>query len=258
MHHWSWIGACATGSSHMKAGTGCQDAACCLEVPHVGQTALIAAVSDGAGSAQFSSIGSRLVIQHFCRRLARYAINADGKNSQIDELAREWLDEIRDRVSILAQERNTVPREFAATLVAILVLPQQAFVFHVGDGACVVRKTDGDEWQVPSWPSNGEYASSTYFVTDDPEPVLRVTTLPGPLNDVAIFSDGLERLALNFSDKSASSRFFGPMSAPLTTLTGGRGRVLSAQLRDFLNSTQIVERTDDDKSIILARRVAAG
>jgi hypothetical protein len=242
----------------MKAGTGCQDSACCLEVPHIGQTALIAAVSDGAGSAQFSSIGSRLVIQHFCRQLARYATTANGNNSSIEELAREWLDEIRDRLSIHAQERNTVPREFAATLVAILALPEQAFVFHVGDGACVVRGTDADEWQVPSWPSHGEYASSTYFVTDDPEPVLRVTTVQGPLNDVAVFSDGLERLALNFNDKSASSRFFGPMSAPLTTLTGGRGRVLSVQLRTFLNSTQVTERTDDDKSIILAKRVAAG
>ena len=51
MPQWSWIGACSTGSSHIRSGTICQDSAGCIELAIGDEHALLAIVSDGAGSA---------------------------------------------------------------------------------------------------------------------------------------------------------------------------------------------------------------
>jgi hypothetical protein len=244
------------GSSHVKAGTGCQDSATCLEIPFKRSTALIAVVSDGAGSAEFSSIGSRTVVQSICRRLISYARAEDAPEIISEDSARHWLDEVRDRIFVIADSKGCKPRDLAATLVAAIVFPNNLVVCHVGDGACVFRRQDQQEWEVASWPAHGEYASSTYFVTDDPEPFLRLRTIEGSVTDIAIFSDGLERLALDFQSKSAFNRFLDPMSAPLAGTPPGRRRALSTQLRQFLSGPQVNNRTDDDKSLVLAKRVA--
>jgi Protein phosphatase 2C len=104
---WSWIGACSTGSSHIKAGTGCQDSGACIEVPYGEDTALIAIVSDGAGTAQFSSIGSRAVVRTTARQLADFVRSASASPIISEELARQWLDDTRDRISATARWRRS-------------------------------------------------------------------------------------------------------------------------------------------------------
>ena len=251
---WSWIGACSTGSAHIKAGTVCQDFGSCIEVPCGESTALIAIVSDGAGYAQFSSIGSRAVVRTMVRHLAEFVRSAWASPIITEELALQWLDDLRDRIFAIASRIDAKPRDFAATMVAAVVLPSGMTVCHVGDGACVARRQGQQNWEVVSWPAHGEYASTTFFVTDNPVPDLRLTYCEGAVSDIAIFSDGLERLALDFANKSACNRFFDPMSGPLTGLPPGRGRTLSGHLRKFLDGPQVVERTDDDKTLIVAKR----
>jgi hypothetical protein len=251
---WSWIGACSTGSSHIKAGTGCQDFGACVEVPFGEGTALIAVISDGAGSAQYSSIGSRAVVRAMVRQIADFVRSASVSPIISEDLARGWLDDTRDRISIMASAKKAAPRDFAATLVAAVALPSGITVCHVGDGACAARRHGQQDWEVASWPAHGEYASTTFFVTDDPEPALRLTYWDGEFSDLAIFSDGLERLALDFASSSAFNRFFDPMSLPLGGLPPGRGRILSCRLKEFLGSPRVSERTDDDKTLIVAQR----
>ena len=106
----------------------------------------------------------------------------------------------------------------AATLVAAIVFNDYAVICHIGDGACVPRKRENISWQVPSWPAHGEYASSTYFVTDDPQPNLQYNLIEGEVLEVAVFSDGIERLVLDFSKKCASEGFFAPMFGWLASL----------------------------------------
>jgi hypothetical protein len=122
-------------------------------------------------------------------------------------------------------------------------------------GRAYYGKKNDSEWQVASWPANGEYANSTYFVTDDPEPNLQFRSLEGEFYELSIFSDGIERLALDFANRNAFVPFFEPMFAPLLSLGPGRDRGLSLSLRKYLDSPRVIERTDDDKSLILARRV---
>jgi hypothetical protein len=255
MPRWSWVGACSTGSSHIRAGTTCQDSASCIELAIRNEQALLAIVSDGAGSAEYSAIGSRLVVGCFARCVIAHLRANQAAEPITKELVLDWLDNVRDHISRSAELRAISPRDMAATLVSAIVFLNHTIVCHVGDGACVLRKKEESEWQVASWPEHGEYASSTYFVTDDPEPNLQFSLLEGEFNEVAIFSDGIERLALDFVNRNAFAPFFEPMFAPLVSLGPGRNRVLSLSLRKYLDSPRMVERTDDDKSLILARRV---
>jgi hypothetical protein len=252
---WSWIGACSIGSSHIRAGTGCQDNAACMELVVGDENVLLAIVSDGAGSATFSSIGSRIVVEWFARSAVSHLRKNPPSEKITEELVRRWLDDVRDRIFHAAEMRATTPRQLAATLVCAIIYKNQAIVCHIGDGACVLRRKGAALWEVPSWPAHGEYASSTYFVTDDPEPNLDFVLIEAEICDLAIFSDGIERLALDFLNKSASDRFFAPMFAPLANLSPGRNRALSGSLRKYLDSPRVIERTDDDKSLVLARRL---
>jgi hypothetical protein len=257
MRQWCWIGACSIGSSHIRAGTSCQDNAACLELVVGAENFLVAVVSDGAGTAKFSSIGSRLAVECFARCAVSYLRDQQSLDGITRDLVRDWMDEIRNRIFRSAELRATEPRQMAATLIGALVCSNRAIVCHIGDGACVLRRKGGSLWEVPSWPAHGEYATSTYFVTDDPEPRLQFNSIEGEFSELAMFSDGIERLALDFMNKSASDRFFDPMFAPLAKLGPGRDRGLSVSLRKYLDSPRILERTDDDKSLLLARRVFA-
>ncbi|HEX4228304.1 MAG TPA: PP2C family serine/threonine-protein phosphatase [Bryobacteraceae bacterium] len=253
--HWGWIGACSTGSSHTRAGTVCQDNATCMELVLGDDSVLLAIVSDGAGSAKHSEIGSRLVVACFARCAIAYLRQRGSLENITQEVVREWMDDVRNRIFRSAEQRATEPRQLAATLVGAIICANRAIVCHIGDGACVLRRKGANLWEVPSWPAHGEYASSTYFVTDDPEPRLQFISIEGKFSEIAMFSDGIERLALDFLNKTASERFFDPMFAPLAKVGPGRDRALSASLRKYLDSPRVLERTDDDKSLVLARRV---
>jgi hypothetical protein len=166
-----------------------------------------------------------------------------------DELV-DWIDELRDRISAIATRRESVPRQFAATLAAIVVAPDETVTLHIGDSAVVARK--GTEWDVLCWPENGEYASSTYFITDEPEPRLNIGRPAREHDAFAIFSDGVGDLALSHLEKTAHLRFFDPMFRPIDAASGeGRLVKLSAKLATYLAGHSVCERTDDDKTLIL-------
>jgi serine/threonine protein phosphatase PrpC len=116
MPRWSWIGACSTGSSHIRAGTACQDSASCIELAIRDEHALLAIVSDGAGSVEYSAIGSRLVVECF----ARCVIAHLRANQPVEIITKEpvldWLDNVRDHIFRSAEKRAITPRAMAATL----------------------------------------------------------------------------------------------------------------------------------------------
>lgn len=251
---WSWVGACSTGTSHLRAGTGCDDAGACLEISTPRGPALVSVVSDGAGSARLSSLGSRIVTRIFCTCAVGFLKRGGGATDITEDIASEWLDDVRDRLIEIARRHGETPKAFAATLVGCVVQPDAAAVIHIGDGACVIRLAGQRNWEVPSWPAQGEYAATTFFVTDDPQPRTVVSHLIGEVEEVAVFSDGLERLALDFHAMTAYEPFFESMFPALRGAQPGRQRRLSIDLRTFLASPAVTDRTDDDKTLVMARR----
>ena len=216
---------------------------------------LVSVVSDGAGSASHSSIVSKIASRVFAQCAYRFLRKGGTPNLLSPQIASEWLDDIRDRIGVAVRQRSAAPRDFAATLVGTIVGTNSAAFFHVGDGSAVYRLKDANDWLVASWPQQGEYASTTYFVTDDPEPRLRFSCVRGDVGELALFSDGIERLVLDFSNQTAFAPFFDRMFAPLSGQSIGRDRELSKHLMDYLDSSSVCDKTDDDKTLVLDKRI---
>ena len=242
---WRWAAASVVGTSHIHNGDRLQDA---YSVATFGEDSFFAIVSDGAGSAKYGAYGAWLTCRFLSVRFREWG-RANPDLPSDTELA-DWVDELRDRISAIAAQRESTPRQFAATLAAIFVTPDEVVTIHIGDSAVVGRR--GTEWDVLCWPENGEYASSTYFVTDNPEPRLNITRHSREHNAFALFSDGVGDLALSHLEQAAHSRFFDPMFRPVDAASGeGRLVELSAKLATYLEGSSVCERTDDDKTLIL-------
>ncbi|MCW2483034.1 PP2C family serine/threonine-protein phosphatase, partial [Candidatus Symbiopectobacterium sp. NZEC135] len=204
--------------------------------------------SDGAGSAEFGAYGAWLTCRFLTVRFREW-LHTNSDLPTTEELI-DWIDDLRDLIFTLANRRNSMPRQFAATLAAALISPDEILTLHIGDSAIVGRK--GNEWEAICWPENGEYASSTYFITDSPEPRLNLRRQKNMYDAYALFSDGVGDLALSQHEKTAHPRFFEPMMRPVDNATGeGRFIQLSNQLATYLGSPSVCERTDDDKTLIL-------
>ena len=101
------------------------------------------------------------------------------------------------------------------------------------------------------WPQVGEYANTTWFVTSaDFEQMLQVRG--EAVDEVALFTDGLQMMALHFATRSVHRPFFEPLFAALRG--AAQPEDLVVPLRAFLDSPAVNERTDDDKTLVLAVR----
>ena len=242
---WRWASASVVGTSHIRNGGRLEDA---YVVSELGNGSIFAVVSDGAGSAELGAYGAWITCRFLSVRFREW--HRDNHGLPSDEKLTDWIDELRDRISAIASRRESTPRQFAATLASIFVTPDEAVTLHIGDSAVVGRKNA--EWDVLCWPENGEYASSTYFVTDDPDPRLNISRHTREHDAFALFSDGVGDLALSHLERVAHPPFFGAIFRPVDAASGeGRLVELSAKLATYLASSRVCERTDDDKTLIL-------
>ena len=250
---WTWAVASARGTSHARAGSRLQDAYVCFALEHT-LSPFVAIVSDGAGSAGYGGQGASLVCRSIATRVRRYF---EGTVAGLpgDAEVEGWIDETRDLIVAVAARRSLEPREFAATLLLVINCGNESLIAHIGDGCAVLKEAETGAWIAPSWPEQGEYASTTYFVTDEVSLRLRVTRVSAGIDAVVAFTDGLERLALDMVVRKPFARFFEAMIQPVLQAPGvGRDRKLSTQLTTYLDSDAVTARTDDDKTLILAIR----
>src|SRR5258707_12694349 len=88
---WTWASARATGTSHLRVGKGCDDFGACLEARLTDQSVLILVVSDGAGSAVHSSIGSQIATRVFAECARRFVRGGGTLNSISEKVASELV-----------------------------------------------------------------------------------------------------------------------------------------------------------------------
>jgi hypothetical protein len=254
MKHWRYIQACSRGTSHFANNSPCQDQALSkVIVDPDGQEIFLGAVADGAGSASHSEYGSERATSLILRKLEEFL----QEGGVLTELSRstieEWVNQIAVQIGELADNEGRSIREYACTLLVVAVKPTGGLFFQIGDGAIVIG-VEGNYSPV-FWPMNGEYANSTYFITD----AFSVRQLQFKIidnqiiEDVALMSDGLQGLALHFATKTAHNPFFQPMFNRLAEESNlGLSEILSTSLERFLDSEQVCCRTDDDKTLILS------
>lgn len=243
---WTVLAECATGTSHRARNTPCQDA---CRIGALGPTGdwLIVVVADGAGSAKHSEVGAKLACDELNRRIE--SLERDSIFTRDGMIA--LFADVRSALVLEAERNEVSARELACTLLFALVGPDSGVFAQIGDGAIVVRQTD--DYRTVFWPEPSEYANVTDFLTDERfADCMRFETITGPIHELAAFTDGLQRLALDFTIRAPLPAFFRPLFNELrnSTETGA----LVEPFRNFLDSSRINERTDDDKTLVLAVR----
>lgn len=247
---WTWAGASVVGTSHIKSNTRKQDAYRCFVKANVGSY-FVSVLSDGAGSAAYGGEGASLACWALGNAISKHVTQFGDLPTDEDFL--EWVDYARDLIFAAARRRNSLPRDFAATLLVAVSDGAKTFSAQIGDGCTVLRDADTNEWLIPNWPEHGEYASTTYFITDDVGVKCSMKRSSTRINSIVMFTDGLERLALNFATHEAHLGFFDAVVAPIArSISDGKDFELSKHLATFLSSDSVCSRTDDDKTLVVA------
>jgi hypothetical protein len=158
---------------------------------------------------------------------------------------------VREAIIAEAEARRVRSRELACTALLAVVGPSDATFAQLGDGAIVLGGEP--ECRAVFWPEPSEYANSTDFLTDERfADAIHFTTVPTPVSELALLTDGLQRLALDFAARKPHLGFFRPLFERLRSVDNTEE--LYEPFRGFLDSPRVNARTDDDKTLILAVR----
>jgi hypothetical protein len=252
MIEWRFAVGQAMGSSHEKLGKPCQDRMSCVVVTD--PATLIAVVADGAGTAAQAHIGAEIAVATVSS-IAQLGVRAG--RTDFKQLLREGAALARERLVEAARDRQATPRDLACTLLAAIVAPIGGAALQIGDGAIVIAE-EALTWRHVFWPQKGEYANTTFFLSDEQALTqAEVVDLPDEVLDVALFSDGMEPLALHFASHTAHEPFFRTVFGPLhASPASGEAAELSQGLAQLLASPAVRARTDDDVSLVLGTRRA--
>lgn len=238
---WKLVYGSVKGTSHVHSGQPCQD----FCAGSVAGSTLVAACADGAGSAALSHLGSKAAVERFMENAA--SLESVPTREQIES----WVDAARACVLEAAAANDTTPRQLACTLLAAIVGENWAVFAQIGDGVIVFDGPEG--YELAFWPDNGEYANTTRFLTDDDYLAnLRIEIVERQVTELALLTDGLQMLALDFGRTRVHDRFFAPLFR--TVKNGLDEEMLRTSLLEFMDSKRVNDRTDDDKTLILATR----
>ena len=247
---WRVIHKSVKGTSHRD----CQDS--CL-VKSISKSDnlnyLICIASDGAGSALNGKQGAEIACKSAILEIEK---TLDQTTVFTQDIVMKWVENIRQAILLKADEEKQPVRDYACTLIGTVIGNDCSVFFQKGDGAIVTFKgTKTLNGRIIFWPASGLYPNMTYFITDeDIYNKLYISIQTEYFDDISIFTDGLQSLALDFKTRTAYIPFFESMINILRNQSVNELDILENKLTIFLESPQVNERTDDDKTFILATR----
>jgi len=247
---WRVVGAAAAGTSHERLDLPCQDAL----AYQAGEHSLLVALSDGAGTAERSQYGAQTAVRAALDSLTA-ALDASLPAEQAG-----WQDTLcaaftaaRSALESLAEIEEQPLRAYAATLILAVATADRLAVAQLGDGAVVAGESP-DKLFLVNRAQRGEYANETYFLTqEDALEQVQVSVYEKSVNLLAVMSDGLTRLAMQLPAQEPYLPFFQPLLA--FAAHADEEEQAAGHLVEFLTSERVCDRTDDDKSLVLAVRL---
>lgn len=256
MKNWRYANASVIGQAHINQETVCQDRLLCrtIDTKTDGEV-FVAVVADGAGSTSHGQIGAEIACETFVSQVADFLNTGNASVVSLNEdFGRLWIQFFQTKIKQIAEDEKKEIRDFASTLVGAVVGKNVTVFYQVGDGGAVFS-ADGkpESYQFGIEPTESEYVNTTEFLTDETAiESLRFVRIEEKIEDVILFSDGIFAVAVDYQKNRPHEPFLMPMIAPLRNGNSSNG--LNEKLENFLASPKLNEKTDDDKTIILASR----
>ncbi|MCK5524878.1 MAG: protein phosphatase 2C domain-containing protein [Thiomargarita sp.] len=246
---WNRVGASVVGTSHIKKEQPCHDAFQSKILPN-GE--IIIAVADGAGSASQPEIGSKLAVQtvmDYCV-VEKFADNLLNNDDEWRILLQTLFQQARTALEQKAVTEKMELNDYATTLIVVILTEKWTVCGLIGD--CIaVTLNKSNELVSLCLPQKGEYVNTTHFLTQsDALEKLDIQIQHHSVQGIAVLSDGLLDLVLK-QNKPYSS-FFIPLFDFVANIEDEKEA--KKQLEVFLESERVNNRTDDDKTLVLAKR----
>ena len=180
--------ASVAGRSHLKTRTPCQDYVAARESNGVTCVSL----ADGAGSRERSDTGAQVAVTatlaYVCKNFESLWQNMDKHNAKAAQrLVNRCLDAFRRKSAKLGCTIN----DLACTLSFVAYSRGRYIAGHLGDGVIASVDSNG-QLQTLSPPENGEFANTTWFLTD-PKAISKLRLYRGHIEaptGFVIMSDG--------------------------------------------------------------------
>jgi Protein phosphatase 2C len=249
MSNWKVAAASVRGRGHVKRDLPCQDAHHWVILP--GEI-LVGAVADGAGSVSRSDVGSGLAV-----KTAVEAISERADQLTTLKYEREWLGFFQDichlTLNVIEAEAEFLKvdrRELSTTLLLVVATPDFVVTAQVGDGAVVIGDDRAEVTGLTN-PNVEEYLDFTTFITS-PKAIdaIQIGLWLGNVAQVAMFSDGIQLLALKMPEGIPHIPFFLPLFQAIAQEPDVNE--MNRSLLEFLSSDRVIDRTDDDITLLLA------
>ncbi len=248
-NQWSVVAVSLNGTSHQKRDTPCQDA---HYWQAVSSDILIAGVADGAGSVTLSEVGSLLAVQTAVKAIASKIAKLSTPDSDEgwSDLLIGGLEDALAAVRSEADVRQVNMRELSTTLLIAVVTSGIVAAIQVGDGAIVVANKMGNVIAITAPPIEESLDLATFLTSPNGIDSAQICLWEGQPAQLAMFSDGLQMLALQMPQGVAHTPFFTPL---FKFIAETKDLDLAHQeLEGFLRSPRVCDRTDDDLTLLLA------
>ena len=241
---WRSTAAKAVGSSHAGRSRPCQDACGVFEL-HRDLLAIV--VADGAGSAERSLEGADTAVHSALRYFRRRGDLSVADDPQWTSAVIAAIDAARESILDLAIQDGADAACFATTIQVVLVGPCGVAHGRVGDGGAVAR-IDDRLVAIARPPANTFVNETTFLTATSFQP--EVSFFPGVVTDCAVFTDGLQPLALKLATWEPHLPFFAPLFEFVRQTS--HDAPLDERVETFLRSAQVDRRTDDDRALAIA------
>ncbi len=270
----SWVIAkgSSIGGRHIEDNLPCQDSNALfynLELDYG-----IAIVSDGAGSASQSHIGSQYIVdkgisllnEKFSEISFKYLIQKD--QIEIDNFFIEFYISLYKSFEKYSLENDFSIKTLAATSVVVVFSKSGLICSHIGDGRAGYQDSENN-WHSVLEPFRGEEANQTIFLTSDiwekPNEFIRTTKINNCIQSFTLMSDGCESATFElnrFNDKTQCyerlnnpyPKFFDPNVKTLRELAicGKSSEEIDELWLKFLHDGNFKFASEiDDKTLIL-------
>jgi serine/threonine protein phosphatase PrpC len=246
-------GASVRGQSHFQSGTPCQDAHGWVQFDDT----IVLACADGAGSAARAEEGSSLAVESALTFLTRsvlwrrWAESRDRGLSNYADILRETFAHARRTLHDYAKASDIPLEQLATTLLVAMVGPDFTAAGQVGDGAIVSARGEETEIVGLTKPYQGMFVNEAVFITQETyEEHLQISVGDSPASHVALFTDGVEPVAVKYATGEPSTNLFRGLFEFIDNTPSEALRLRA--LNDLLSGDRLAERSDDDKTLLLA------
>ena len=258
MTSWNAVSHSAIGTRHVAKNMPCQD----YGGYQVHDGIIYGAVSDGAGSAKHSDLGSKLAVEAWISNARKefndqFRLKESVSEINFQQLFQNITQNVLEHLQHEAEHKELPLKDLSCTLICFIASPQWIAAMQIGDGFIVLKPQEEENFKLLFQPDKGEYINETLFITSHGalEEIQHTFQNVAP-QFICAATDGLEKVAIKFQDWTPHGPFFKPFQDCLHLIPEQEQR--QAYIETFLESDRLNAKTDDDKTMLLCLAVHEG